>query len=94
MAARERVRVADKKTAGTQRVNLQVGVEAYQRLLIHCVMEKKSPGELVTGLIDEHLKRWKMPADNSVQANRSTPVASSVSAPLATEGKPNEAVAA
>ena len=94
MAARERVRVADKKTAGTQRVNLQVGVEAYQRLLIHCVMEKKSPGELVTGLIDEHLKRWKMPADNTVQANRSTPVASSVSAAPATEVKANEPLAA
>jgi hypothetical protein len=94
MATRERGGVADEKSQATQRVNLQVGVEQYQRLLIHCVMEKKSPGELVTALIDVHLKRWKMPAENTVQANRSTPAASTVSVPLATEVKPNEAVAA
>jgi hypothetical protein len=47
-------------TKQTQRLNLQVGVEAVERLLIHSIKAKVSPGELVTQLIELHLRQWKV----------------------------------
>jgi hypothetical protein len=73
MAARRRLSVADSKKAPTQRVNLQVGVDAYERLLIHSIKNKKSPGELVTELIEDHLRQWK------VQSNAASRSASAMS---------------
>ena len=70
MAAKQRSGVADKKT---QRLNLQVGVDAVERLLIHCIKAKMSPGELVTQLIDQHCRQWKV---QSNAASRSAPVIS------------------
>ena len=68
MAATRRSGVADKKT---QRLNLQVGVDAVERLLIHCIKSKKSPGELVTELIEKHLREWKV--QSNAAANRAAP---------------------
>ena len=73
MAAKQRSSVDDKKT---QRLNLQVGVGAVERLLIHCIKAKMSPGELVTQLIEQHLRQWKV---QSNAASRSAPVMSSES---------------
>ena len=64
-------RVADKKKDHkdpTQRVNLQLGVDAYKRLGVHCTMEGTNPGETVTWLINECLNAWKMPAKNTPAA--------------------------
>ena len=58
MAGTRRSGVGNKKT---QRLNLQVGVEAVERLLIHSIKAKRSPGELVTELIEQHLRQWSMP---------------------------------
>jgi hypothetical protein len=66
MATAKRKGVGDAPTKTTQRVNLQIDAEAYERLLIHAIKGKAQPGAIVSRLIDEHLREWR------VQANRTT----------------------
>jgi hypothetical protein len=54
--------------ASAQRLNVRVTVEAYERLLVHSIKGRVSPGELVTQLIEQHLRRWSMPGDISQRA--------------------------
>ena len=88
MAVKKCKGVADKRT---RRLNLQVGDEAAERLLIHAIKSRVSPGELVTELIEQHLRRWSMPGDLSNRATSrvsgigSDPVSDSVQ-PLALAG--------
>lgn len=63
MAAKKAKGVDDAKA---QRLNIRVTPDAYERLLVHAIKARVSPGELVTSLIDQHLKDWR------VQANRTT----------------------
>lgn len=45
------------------RVNLSVDTAAYQRLFVTAVMSGRSAGELVTELIEQHLRSWALPAN-------------------------------
>jgi hypothetical protein len=74
-----------------QRLNVRIDPAAYRRLMIHCVMSGSPPGKFLAHLIDTHCREWRV---QSVQANPGVSVVSPVSAPLATEVKPNEAMAA
>jgi hypothetical protein len=65
MAAKRRAGVADKKT---RRLNLQVSEEAAERLLVHAIKARVSPGELVTSLIERGLRDWRVQA-NHVKGN-------------------------
>jgi hypothetical protein len=47
-----------------QRLNVRISPEAYERLLIHAIKARLSPGDLVTSLIDRHCRDWR------VQSNR------------------------
>jgi hypothetical protein len=60
MPASRRKRVADASKPETQRVNLQIDVAAYQRLLLHSIMGKEQPGVIVSRLIDAHCRAWKV----------------------------------
>jgi hypothetical protein len=57
MAAKKGKSVND---ASVQRLNVRVTSEAYERLLVHAIKSRVSPGELVTALIDRHLKDWRV----------------------------------
>lgn len=64
------------------RLNLFVGHEAYQRLMVNSVMEGLSPGLFLDRLITDHCKAWQMPARGSSNpekpartARRADPVA-------------------
>ncbi len=63
MAAPRRRHVATTTKKPTQRVNLQIDADAYQRLLLHSIMNKEQPGAIVSRLIEDHLRQWAMPAD-------------------------------
>jgi hypothetical protein len=54
----------------TQRLNVRVSPRSYERLLIHAIKLKRSPGELMDFLIREHLKRWKVQANNPASARK------------------------
>ena len=45
---------------GTRRLNVQINDEAYQRLMLHAIMRRQSLGELVSFLIDQHLREFRV----------------------------------
>jgi hypothetical protein len=53
------------------RTTLQLDAEAYERMLIHSIKARVSPGELVTRLISEHCRQWSMPGKISARGNTS-----------------------
>jgi hypothetical protein len=81
MAAKKRQGVDN---APGQRLNIKVTTEAYERLLVHAIKARVSPGELVTELIEKNLRQWAV-RSNSVR------VMSEVSANLDGEASQSEA---
>lgn len=65
MASRKRTVVDDATTRKTQRLNVQVDADAYERLFIHCIKSKKNPGEMITELINANLRQWRVQANSS-----------------------------
>ncbi len=53
------------------RANLRLDADCYRRLLVASVMENRSAGEIVSRLIEEHLRRWSMPGDLSARGKSS-----------------------
>lgn len=72
MKTTKRQGVADASDATTQRLNVRVTTEAYERLLVHALKARKSPGELITELIEIHLRQWRVQTN---QVNRAASVA-------------------
>lgn len=72
MKTTKRPSVADASDASTQRLNVRVTTEAYERLLVHALKARKSPGELITELIETHLRQWRVQTN---QVNRAASVA-------------------
>lgn len=77
--------VADAQNEATNRLNVKIPSSAYDRLVVHALMSRRSPGEVVAELIESHLRAWR------VQAN---PVKSNDRAEAAIEDKESEAIAA
>ena len=81
MAAKKRQSVND---ASAQRLNVRITPEAYERLLVHAIKARMSPGELVTSLIQHGLKDWRIQStgvktndrpEMHDQASESSPIA-------------------
>jgi hypothetical protein len=60
MKTTKRPGVVDAKATTTQRLNVRVDAAAYERLLIHAIKARKSPGEIVSKLIESHLRTWRI----------------------------------
>jgi hypothetical protein len=60
MAARQRRGVTDADETTKQRGNWRVTMAARKRLNIHAIMSGKEPGELLTELIETHLRQWRV----------------------------------
>ena len=54
----------------TQRLNVRVSPRSYERLLIHAIKAKQSPGELIDSLIRANLKQWKVQANNPASGKK------------------------
>jgi len=65
MAAKKRQSVDN---AAAQRLNVRITSEAYERLLVHAIKSRVSPGELVTSLIERNLRDYRV-QDVRVKAN-------------------------
>jgi hypothetical protein len=70
MATSKRKGVVDAQKKATTRVNLQVDAEAHERLLIHAIKLKESPGAIVSRLIDEHLREYRVQKNPSARATQ------------------------
>jgi hypothetical protein len=64
MAVRKRESVVDAQDEMFRRLNVKVSLDAYERLLLHAIKANRAPGELVTELINGHLRQWKVSANN------------------------------
>jgi hypothetical protein len=84
-------RGAKAPTNNQTRANLRLATDAYERLLIHSVKEKRPAGEIVSQLIEEHLRRWSMPGDLSARVKNAAAVIESSRA--ITDARASESVA-
>jgi hypothetical protein len=64
MTAKKGKGVIDTQTELFRRLNIKVTEPAYERLLLHSMKRKQDPGKVVTGLIEEHLREWKISPNN------------------------------
>lgn len=55
------------------RANLRLDAEQYRRLLVFSVMENRAAGDIVSRLLEEHLKGWSMPGKVTARATSSVP---------------------
>ncbi len=86
MAGNRRSRAINKPV--TKRLNAQLRDESIQRLMLHVVMLRKNPGDILSDLIDAHLRQFR------VQANPNGRVMSSVSVESADQASESEREAA
>lgn len=49
------------------RANLRLDAEQYRRLLVFSVMENRPAGDIVSSLLEQHLKGWSMPGKVSAR---------------------------
>ena len=61
----------------TTRVNLSLAADAYRRLFVTSVMSGRSAGDLVTELIEQHLRTWSMPANLAARSTKADRLAAS-----------------
>jgi hypothetical protein len=63
MPAKKRKSVIDADETTKQRGNWRVTTSARKRLNIHAIMSGREPGELLTELIETHLRQWRVQAN-------------------------------
>lgn len=85
MRAKKRPGVDD---ATTRRLNVRVTSEAYERLLVHAIKARVSPGDLVTELIATHCRQYRVQVNSAVRGQ------SEVSVDPAGEARESEPIAA
>jgi hypothetical protein len=66
MATKKTRSVGDAQAAATLRLNVKIDADSYERLMIHCIKGKKNPGQLITGLINQHLREWRVQANTAI----------------------------
>ncbi len=86
MAGNRRSRAINKPV--TKRLNAQLRDESLQRLMVHVVMLRKNPGDILSDLIDAHLRQFR------VQANPTVRAMSSESAITPDQARESESIAA
>jgi hypothetical protein len=62
MATKQRKGVADARGGESQRLNVRIEPDAYQRLMVHCVMSGLQPGKYLESLINAHCREWRVQA--------------------------------
>jgi hypothetical protein len=65
MPAKKQDGVDDAEVLGSKRLNVRLPLATYKRLLIHAVQAGEQPGELLTSLIETHLRVWKVQANTT-----------------------------
>jgi hypothetical protein len=88
MAGNRRSRVNNAQKQPSKRLNVQMRDDALTRLMLHSVMLRKNPGDLLSDLVDAHLRQFR------VQANPATRAMSSDSASSDDQASENSAAAA
>lgn len=88
MEARRRRGVSAAPAPTTRRFNAHLTESAIQRLGVHALMSRRNPGEILSELIDLHLKSWSLPSNLSARASsRHHNVSADISVPVNMEAE-------
>ena len=60
MAGNKRKSVSDSRKPTSKRLNVQLREDALTRLMLHCVMLGKNPGDLLSDLVDANLRQFRV----------------------------------
>lgn len=58
MARKKGRDAVESKTARTVRLNIRLDAETHRKLHLHSLMASKTPGEVVTELVNAHCREW------------------------------------
>jgi hypothetical protein len=61
-------------------LNVQLREDALTRLMLHAVMLRKNPGDLLSDLVDAHLRQFRVQANPSTKGQSSDSESSAVQA--------------
>ena len=78
MAGNRRKRTEGKPTG--KRLNVMMTEESIRRLMIHVVMAGKNPGDILSDLVNAHLRDYSIPATLAGRASKKDRVDTVVSA--------------
>jgi hypothetical protein len=70
MPAKQRRGVNAAPALTTRRFNAHLRESAIQRLGVHALMSRQNPGEILSDLIDLHLKSWSLPSNLTDRASK------------------------
>src|SRR3954451_11120422 len=59
--------VADAQGTATNRLNVKIPATAYDRLVLHALMSRRSPGEVVAELIESHLREYRVQRNSTAR---------------------------
>jgi hypothetical protein len=68
MAGNKRRSVGNAKKPTTRRINVQMTDGAIQRLMLHSVMLRRNPGDLLSELVEAGLRQFKVQTNTAVRA--------------------------
>ena len=68
MAGNKRKSVGDARKQQGKRLNVQMREDALTRLMLHCVMLGKNPGDLLSDLVDQNLREFRVQRNSSARA--------------------------
>jgi hypothetical protein len=72
MAGNRRSRVKDARKQPSKRLNVQMRDSALTRLMLHAVMLRKNPGDILSDLVDAHLRQFRVQENPTTRAMSST----------------------
>jgi hypothetical protein len=70
MAGNRRKSVVDSRKSQGKRLNVQMREDALTRLMLHCVMLGRNPGDLLSDLVDSNLREFRVQRNASARATQ------------------------
>lgn len=67
MAGNERTSVDDARKSQGKSLNVQLREDALTRLMLHCATLGRNPGDLLSDLVDSHLRESRVQRNSSVR---------------------------
>jgi hypothetical protein len=67
MAGNRRSRVDNAKRPKSRRINVQMSEESIQRLMLHAVMTRRNPGDILVELVNAHLREFRVQRNPSAR---------------------------
>ena len=67
MKAKKAHSVGDVSAVSAQRLNVKISTAAHERLVVHCLKKRTTPGKLIESLIETSLREFRVQAISAVR---------------------------